>query len=77
MVSILRNFRSLLRLRKKDGLRDTSTISWRDIYDFIEKKEDRKYHTFLTDRDRLISEKLLRRSIILKSGLYNNCKIFY
>ncbi|CAH1761044.1 3000_t:CDS:2 [Entrophospora sp. SA101] len=35
----------------------------------IESKEDpRKYHKFLTDRDRLIGEELLRRSI-LKSGL--------
>ncbi|CAG8642459.1 4124_t:CDS:2, partial [Paraglomus occultum] len=35
----------------------------------IERKEDtRKYHKFLTDRDRLIGEELLRRSI-LKSGL--------
>ncbi|CAI2195203.1 20215_t:CDS:1, partial [Funneliformis geosporum] len=30
--------------------------------DAIERKEDpRKYHKFLTDRDRLIGEKLLRR----------------
>ncbi|CAG8529939.1 18421_t:CDS:10, partial [Gigaspora rosea] len=35
----------------------------------IKRKEDpRKYHKFLTDRDRLIGEELLRRSI-LKSGL--------
>jgi len=35
----------------------------------IERQEDtRKYHKFLTDRDRLIGEELLRRSI-LKSGL--------
>ncbi|CAG8722024.1 3955_t:CDS:2, partial [Gigaspora rosea] len=35
----------------------------------IERKEDpRKYHKFLTDRERLIGEELLRRGI-LKSGL--------
>ncbi|CAG8788262.1 3196_t:CDS:2, partial [Racocetra fulgida] len=35
----------------------------------IERNEDtRKYHKFLTDRDRLVGEELLRRSI-LKSGL--------
>ncbi|CAG8621364.1 10364_t:CDS:1, partial [Ambispora leptoticha] len=35
----------------------------------IERKEDtRKYHKFLTDRDRLVGEELLRRGII-KSGL--------
>ncbi|CAG8489547.1 23837_t:CDS:2, partial [Gigaspora rosea] len=35
----------------------------------IERKEDtRKYHKFLTDRDRLVGEELLRRGI-LKSGL--------
>ncbi|CAG8649706.1 3934_t:CDS:1 [Diversispora eburnea] len=35
----------------------------------IERKEDsRKYHKFLTDRERLVGEELLRRSI-LKSGL--------
>ncbi|CAG8826816.1 17628_t:CDS:1, partial [Gigaspora rosea] len=35
----------------------------------IERKEDtRKYHQFLTDRNRLVGEELLRRSI-LKSGL--------
>ncbi|CAG8825207.1 21200_t:CDS:1, partial [Gigaspora rosea] len=35
----------------------------------IERKEDpRKYRKFLTDRDRIIGEELLRRSI-LKSGL--------
>ncbi|CAG8653330.1 4182_t:CDS:1, partial [Diversispora eburnea] len=35
----------------------------------IERKEDpRKYHKFLTDRERLVGEELLRRSII-KSGL--------
>ena len=32
------------------------------------KKDPRKYHKFLTDRDRLVGEELLRRSI-LKSGL--------
>ncbi|CAG8595520.1 5272_t:CDS:2 [Diversispora eburnea] len=37
--------------------------------DGIKRKEDpRKYHKFLTDRDRLIGEELLRRGI-LKSGL--------
>ncbi|CAH1769536.1 4871_t:CDS:1, partial [Entrophospora sp. SA101] len=31
----------------------------------IERKEDpRKYHKFLTDRDRLIGEELLRRGIL-------------
>ncbi|CAG8634728.1 9928_t:CDS:1, partial [Diversispora eburnea] len=35
----------------------------------IKRKEDpRKYHKFLTDRERLIGEELLRRGI-LKSGL--------
>jgi hypothetical protein len=35
----------------------------------IKRKEDpRKYHKFLTDRDRLVGEELLRRSI-LKSRL--------
>jgi len=35
----------------------------------IERKEDsRKYRKFLTDRDRLVGEELLRHSI-LKSGL--------
>ena len=35
----------------------------------IERKEDpRKYHEFLTDRERLVSEELLRYSMV-KSGL--------
>jgi len=44
----------------------------RDIHFYrggIERKEDpRKYRKFLTDRDRLVGEELLRRSIA-KSGL--------
>src|ERR1043166_2053890 len=64
MASIPRNFRSLLRLRKKDEFFRTVLENDMQFYrGAIERKVDpRKYYllyTFLTDRDRLIGVLLL------------------
>ena len=54
MVSIPRNFRSLLKLRGKDGMAEEIPLG----------SDPRKYHKFLTDRERLIGKELLRHGIL-------------
>ncbi|RHZ80111.1 hypothetical protein Glove_139g274 [Diversispora epigaea] len=57
------------RLKEIGELWVVSEKTWKEICASIEKKEDpRKYREFLSDRERLVGEELLRRGII-KSGL--------